>query len=70
VLYDLENAPSGFKVETGRSDLVYKEPGEKVAEKNGVPPKDGYRGGSKFYKRADGATELEGSGQIPKRLMN
>ena len=69
VLYDLENAPKGFKIEVGRSDLVYKEPGESASE--GVRnPTDGYRGGSNYYKRADGDSDAEGSGKIPKRLMN
>lgn len=71
VVYDLANAPRGFEVGRGSEDnLRYREPGESIKESGGVPPEEGYRGGSKFYRRRDGDEEAEGSGKIPRGLTN
>lgn len=68
VIYDLENAPIGF--EQGQTNVpmrrFYTKKEESQAREREA--QEGYRGGSKFYVRADGGDV--GSGKIPKSLGN
>lgn len=71
VVYDLANAPKGFQAGLNPSkEAKFSFPGERGESKNNEPPSEGYQGGSKFYKRADGDESSEGSGKIPRGLMN
>ena len=71
VIYDLANAPRGFEAGLHKpAEVGFKFPGDKRESKENEPPKEGYRGGSKFYKRADGDERSEGSGKIPRGLTN
>lgn len=69
VIYELTNAPKGFELGMGRTDLRPSVPGETIKLEPTIPV-DGYRGGSKFYRRMDGDEEAEGSGKIPRGLTN
>lgn len=68
VIYELENAPVGF--EQGQTNIqmrrFYTKKEESRAREREA--QEGYRGGSKFYVRADGGDV--GSGKIPKSLGN
>ncbi|MGN0130722.1 MAG: hypothetical protein ACI4CE_07540 [Methanomethylophilus alvi] len=70
VVFNLENAPLGFTAGMAtKGDL----PPRTGYEKNGIEPdapREGYRGGSNFYKRADGDREAVGTGRVPRGLMN
>ena len=74
VVYDLRNAPIGFR--EGLSSLQLSAPMEEHREdvKPDRPDKTvyamGYKGGSEHYNRIDGDKEAEGTGKIPRRLMN
>ena len=69
VIYELTNAPRGFKVGLGNVNLKPLVPGE-ARKLEPTIPVHGYVGGSKFYKRADGDESSEGSGKIPRGLTN
>lgn len=68
VIFDTHNAPLGF--EDGLVDVpfrrIYSRKGKRTAKPT-IPP-DGYRGGSEYYKRADG--KKKESGTVPKVLAN
>ena len=70
VIYSRANAPSGF--EDGLAPVQMKRyftkrERQKAAERS---MRDGYRGGTSSYQRADGDKGAIGSGQIPKGLGN
>ena len=78
VVYVMENAPNGFR--EGMSDRQIHEirgisdikeggtkPSYKVEE---TIPREGYTGGTGYYRRADGNKEAKWSGQVPKSLAN
>ena len=67
VVFDLTNAPLGFK-----AGMASKKTPPEVMKNRIEPdePSEGYRGGSNYYRRADGNREAVGSGRVPKRLMN
>ena len=67
VIYDTTNAPLGFREGMSFRSNV---PMERKNMIEADAPSGGYRGGSGWYKRADGDKSSEGSGKIPKRLMN
>lgn len=67
VVFDLTNAPYGFKVGMARGTTPPESPKNKIEPD---VPSGGYRGGSNYYKRVDGDREAIGSGKVPKRLMN
>ena len=70
VIYEMENAPLGFEAGMAiKSEL----PPRTGRERNGVEPQapsEGYRGGSNFYRRADGDKGAIGSGKVPRGLSN
>ena len=70
VVYYRENAPSGF--EAGLAPVQMKRYFTKKERQRAIERsvRDGYRGGSSSYQRADGNNEAVGSGQIPKGLGN
>ena len=70
IVYDLTNAPIGFRVGIGtKAELGHasarSERGAEVEK-----PSVGYRGGSNYYQRADKDRGATGSGKMPKVLMN
>ena len=70
MLYDLRDAPIGFR--EGAVPPKEMLP-EKVGESEKVEPTipiEGYVGGSDYYRRADGDKEAVGTGKMPGRLMN
>lgn len=70
VVFNMENAPLGFTAGMATKGNL---PKKTVYEENGVEadvPREGYRGGSNYYKRADGDREAVGSGKVPRGLMN
>ena len=74
VVYDMTNAPQDFIIGVGGDATLTYEPGvssEEIAEA-GKEMQRGmkYRGGSKYYKRADGREPDEAKGEMPKGLMN
>ena len=71
VVYYMENAPSGFRVEANRikAELPYVSPGGGKYLESTMPTK-GYVGGSGYYRRADGDSVKGADGKIPKGLMN
>lgn len=70
VVYYREYAPSGF--EDGYAPVQLKRYYTKRERQRAAlrSARDGYRGGTSSYQRADGNTEAVGSGQIPRRLGN
>lgn len=71
VVYDMRNAPLGFA--EGLSKLQLSSPMKEKLDEIKLErtiPIDGYKGGSEYYKRADGEKEAEGSGKVPKSLAN
>lgn len=70
VVYFRDNAPPGF--EQGMAPVQLKRFYTKRDKKEAVRKevRDGYRGGSSSYQRADGNREAVGSGKIPKGLGN
>lgn len=71
VVYYMENAPGGFKVEAERmkAEVPYVVPGSGKRLEPTIP-REGYVGGSGYYRRADGDSVKGGEGRIPKGLMN
>lgn len=71
VVYDLENAPPGFKegLAEKREVLEVGQGPEKMVAPVGNPAK-GYVGGSEKYKRKGKERGSEGSAQMPKGLVN
>ena len=67
VVFDTTNAPLGF-----REGMASKKRPPEVLKNRIEPnePSSGYRGGSNYYRRADGNREAIGSGRVPNRLMN
>lgn len=68
VVFDSRNAPLGF--EDGLVDVPFKRMYSRKGKRTTKPtiPPDGYRGGSEYYKRADG--KKKESGTVPKVLAN
>lgn len=68
VLYDLKYAPMSFRLGIEKKMELHAIKGSDTKAVEPTYPVDGYRGGSKFYVRADGGDV--GSGKIPKSLGN
>ena len=67
VVFDMTNAPYGFKVGMANKGVPPESPKNRIEPD---APSEGYRGGSNFYKRADGDREAVCSGKVPRGLMN
>lgn len=67
VVFDTTNAPFGFKAGMASKTTPPESPKNRIEPD---VPREGYRGGSNFYKRADGDREAVGSGKVPRGLVN
>lgn len=77
VIYVMENAPKGFRegLTSGQIRKLDKEPETEEGAIEGFKveatiPREGYKGGSGYYRRKDGDKEAEGTGKIPRKLID
>lgn len=69
VVYDMTNAPIGWKLGLARKEAKVAEETEQIDERREAGL-EGYRGGSKHYKRKGEESGKEGSVQMPRGLTN
>lgn len=69
VVYDMTNAPIGWKLGLARKEAKVAKETEQIDERREAGL-EGYRGGSKHYKRKGEESGKEGSVQMPRSLTN